>query len=123
MRLILVFIQTRLVFIQKHAPSAPATPYWVSLPPHYARYTHCRCLEGMINCVLLSEISPVYFRALGHKQPNAGMSYFSFGGQVAVRFNGGADKDVIYLGPGIHEVKGGVFKVPSGKTVHFKPVR
>lgn len=51
------------------------------------------------------------------------MSYFSFGEQVAVRFNGGADKDVIYLGPGIHEVKGEVFKVPSGKTVHFMPVR
>lgn len=119
-------------------------------------------------------------RALGHKQENAAMSYFSFDGQVevAVQFNGGtvqsarirplscdipfirkgnmlyftlvrprnlsieingdifhnlhlfanpleeekigpADKDVIYFGPGIHEIKGNVLKVPSGKTVYL----
>jgi hypothetical protein len=30
-----------------------------------------------------------------------------------------ADKDVIYFGPGIHEIKGNVLKVPSGKTVYL----
>lgn len=29
------------------------------------------------------------------------------------------DKEVIYFGPGIHEVKGNILKVPSGKTVYL----